>query len=127
MPKTKNISLEKLRMKKNWEFSYSPLKNLPMNLVMSYFAPNSLQLMSILMVFNFFLTPLKEITSNLSRFDTFENVEPIDAMLMKLCYIACWLCNLGVGVWKLNSMGLIPNARSDWLSWETALTVLERT
>ena len=32
---------------------------------------------------------------------------------------------LGLGVWKVNGMGLLPTTRSDWLAWEGAREPLE--
>lgn len=26
---------------------------------------------------------------------------------------------MGIGVYKLSSMGLLPNTRSDWVAWES--------
>ena len=36
----------------------------------------------------------------------------------KLIYMAFQLAILGLGVWKLAAMGLLPTAQSDWLAFE---------
>ncbi|KAG9130720.1 hypothetical protein Leryth_012679 [Lithospermum erythrorhizon] len=40
----------------------------------------------------------------------------VDLLLPKLVYIALNLVGLGIGVWKLNTLGLLPTHASDWVS-----------
>ncbi|KAH9618701.1 hypothetical protein KSS87_000685 [Heliosperma pusillum] len=40
----------------------------------------------------------------------------VDLLLPKLVYIALNLAGLCVGVWKLNTLGLLPTHASDWVS-----------
>ena len=47
-------------------------------------------------------------------------------ILMKLVYLLSCLINLIIGIWKLNSMGLIPNKQSDWLPFESKLLSKEK-
>jgi len=47
-------------------------------------------------------------------------------VLVRALYVLMQLVGLGLGVWKVNQMGLLPTTRSDWLAWETARTPLER-
>ncbi|SPQ22988.1 b27284f9-0714-4c07-898b-ca257c1f4914 [Thermothielavioides terrestris] len=37
---------------------------------------------------------------------------------LKLAYVVMQLVALALGIWKVNSMGLLPTTRSDWLAWE---------
>lgn len=39
--------------------------------------------------------------------------------LQKIAYIACNLMTLAVGLWKCQSMGLLPTGTGDWLAFET--------
>ena len=67
-------------------------------------------------------------------------------VMVKLVFVACNLMALGLGVWKVDKMGLLPyvdvlrfdecegfanvvdrTTRSDWLAWETAREPLERS
>ncbi|ODV97844.1 hypothetical protein PACTADRAFT_343 [Pachysolen tannophilus NRRL Y-2460] len=123
----KNFDLEKLKQKKAWEMAFSPAKNIPMNLIMSYFSPNSLQLIPIMMTLMLFINPGKEIFFGLKNLNLMETKSSYDLILMKACFILMCLGNMLIGVWKLNSMGLIPNTKSDWLSWESAVKVEEKS
>ncbi|CAA3008864.1 NRT1 PTR FAMILY [Olea europaea subsp. europaea] len=40
----------------------------------------------------------------------------VDLLLPKLVFIALNLVGLGMGVWKLNTLGLLPTHVSDWVS-----------
>ncbi|CDK29875.1 unnamed protein product [Kuraishia capsulata CBS 1993] len=118
----KNYDLQRLKMRKAWEMAYSPAKNIPMNLVMMYFSPNTLQLIPIMMTLMLFVNPLKEIWTVNQTFNDLDigetNEGGYDRFLMKVLYTLCSLGTMAVGVWKLNGMGLIPNSSSDWLAWE---------
>ena len=45
---------------------------------------------------------------------------------VKIVYILMQMMLLGLGIYKVNSMGLLPTTRSDWLAWETERQPLER-
>jgi ER membrane protein complex subunit 4 len=45
---------------------------------------------------------------------------------IKVVYVLMQLLLLGLGVYKVNAMGLLPTTRSDWLAWETERQPLER-
>lgn len=45
---------------------------------------------------------------------------------VKALYILMQCLLLGLGVYKVNSMGLFPTTRSDWLAWEYQKQPLER-
>ena len=45
---------------------------------------------------------------------------------IKAVYILMQFLLLGLGVYKINSMGLLPTTRSDWLAWESERQPLER-
>lgn len=90
-----------------------------MNLIMSYMSGNSLQLMSMMMTLTLFTGPLKAIFSIGTTFQGLETEKTKqDVLLAKATFIFLQLVVIAIGVYKLNSMGLIPNRRGDWLSWE---------
>lgn len=98
-----------------------------MNAIGMYMTGNSLQIFSIMMVFMLFKTPLTAILNLNNTFRMLESPGTKDKMLMvKLCFVACNLLAVGLGVWKVDKMGLLPTTRSDWLAWETAREPLER-
>ena len=79
-----------------------------------------------MMVWMLFTNPLKAIASINSTFRRFDN-ERTHARLwaVKGVFLLLQLAALGLGVWKVNGMGLLPNRRSDWLAWEGVREPLE--
>ncbi len=108
-----------LKVKKAWEVALAPAKALPMNAIMMYMSGNSLQIFSIMMVFMLFKNPLSGLLQTNEVFRRYETEGTKKNMwVVKLCYVAMQLLALGLGVWKVNGMGLLPTTRSDWLAWE---------
>ncbi|KAF4990824.1 hypothetical protein FDECE_14230 [Fusarium decemcellulare] len=118
--------MDTLKVKKAWEVALAPVKGLPMTAIMMYMSGNSLQIFSIMMVFMAFKNPLMGLVNTnqaLERFQTENNSAQL--LQVKLVYVACQLVALGVGIWKINTMGLLPTTRSDWLMWEAQREPLE--
>ncbi|WEW59084.1 hypothetical protein PRK78_004553 [Emydomyces testavorans] len=127
-PSTRKASeTDALKLKKAWEVAFAPAKQLPMNAIMMYMSGNSLQIFSIMMVFMLFKGPIQGLLATNSAFAKFET-EGIRTQLIgvKMVYVLMQLVLLGLGVWKVNAMGLLPTTRSDWLAWETEREPLER-
>ncbi|MCJ1348079.1 hypothetical protein MMC31_006310 [Peltigera leucophlebia] len=117
-----------LKIKKSWELALAPAKALPMNAIMMYMSGNSLQIFSIMMVFMLFKTPIQGLLQTNSVFTRYETEGTRKTLWMaKAMYVAMNLLALGLGIWKVNGMGLLPTTRSDWLAWETERVPLERT
>ena len=73
-----------------------------------------------MMVFMLFKNPLSGLLQTNEVFRRYETEANRDTMLAaKGCYVVMQLLALGLGVWKINQMGLLPTTRSDWLAWET--------
>lgn len=124
--KMQNYELKEFKKKKMWELATSPAKSILMNVGMSYMSPNDIQVIPIMMLFMLFINTFKEMfamNEKFSRLDTSidSEIDAYDLNIMKFVYFISCCGNLGVGVWKLNSMGLIPNRQSDWLGWESKL------
>ncbi|KAL8243774.1 hypothetical protein R6Q59_010032 [Mikania micrantha] len=116
-----------LKLKKAWEVALAPGKQLPMQAIMGYMSGNSLQIFSIMMVYMLFKNPIQGIMQTNQVFSKFESEGYRNQMLAtKAVYILMQLLLLALGVYKVNSMGLLPNTRSDWLAWEYERTPLER-
>ncbi|KAL6881117.1 hypothetical protein J3F83DRAFT_33477 [Trichoderma novae-zelandiae] len=108
-----------LKVKKAWEVALAPVKGLPMTAIMMYMSGNSLQIFSIMMVFMAFKNPIVGLMATNQAFERFRTDSNAGQILQtKLVYVAMQLLALAVGVWKINSMGLLPTTRSDWLMWE---------
>ncbi|KOG99302.1 chaperone EMC4 [Saccharomyces eubayanus] len=109
-----------LQVQKAWQIAFQPAKSIPMNIFMSYMSGTSLQIIPIMTALMLLSGPIKAILSTRSAFkpvlgnkETQSQVQT--AMLM---FIAFQGVLMYIGYRKLNSMGLIPNAKSDWLPWE---------
>ncbi|KAH1314270.1 hypothetical protein KXV31_002582 [Aspergillus fumigatus] len=116
-----------LKLKKAWEIALAPLKQIPMNAIMMYMSGNSLQIFSIMMVFMLFKGPIQGLMNTNTVFAKFDT-EGIRGKLIgvKAVYVLMQLVLLGLGIWKVNAMGLLPTTRSDWLAWESERQPLER-
>ncbi|GKT47389.1 ER membrane protein complex subunit 4 [Colletotrichum spaethianum] len=118
--------MDTLKVKKAWEVALAPVKNLPMTAIMMYMSGNSLQIFSIMMVVMAFKNPLMGLTAVNQAFERFESETNKGKMLqVKLAYVAMQFVALALAVWKVNSMGLLPTTRSDWLAWEAQREPLE--
>lgn len=118
----KSDKLDKLKSKRLWEITVKPAKSIPMNVLMMWMTPNSIQIISIMMILMLVRNAINDILSVNAAFKGHESdVSTYDLTVMKLLYVLCCSGNLIIGIWKLNSMGLIPNKTSDWISWEQPL------
>lgn len=101
--------MDTLKVKKAWEVALAPVKSLPMTFIMMYMSGNSLQIFSIMMVFMAFKNPIMGLANTNQAFERFQT-ETNNAKILqtKLVYVVMQLVALGVGVWKINGMGLLP-------------------
>lgn len=78
-----------------------------------------------MMVFMLFKTPLTAIMNVQNTFSKLESERTKDQFIMvKLCFIACNLLAVGLGVWKVDKMGLLPYVDFDGRLADTMLTNL---
>ncbi|KAL4756776.1 ER membrane protein complex subunit 4 [Aspergillus foveolatus] len=124
---SKPAETDTLKLKKAWEIALAPSKQIPMNAIMMYMSGNSLQIFSIMMVFMLFKGPIQGLINTNNVFAKFDS-ETLRGKLLgvKAVYVLMQFVLLGLGVWKVNAMGLLPTTRSDWLAWESERQPLER-
>ncbi|EAU34920.1 conserved hypothetical protein [Aspergillus terreus NIH2624] len=123
----KPAETDTLKLKKAWEIALAPSKQIPMNAIMMYMSGNSLQIFSIMMVFMLFKGPIQGLINTNTVFAKFDTEGTRGKLLgVKAIYIVMQLVLLGLGVWKVNAMGLLPTTRSDWLAWESERQPVER-
>lgn len=92
-----------------------------------YMTGNTLQIFSIFMVFTLFKSPIMAVMGMQRTFAPYETPGTSGRLIgVKIVYILCNLLMLGLGIWKVNGMGLLPTTRSDWLAWESERTWSER-
>ena len=104
--------MDTLKLKKAWEVALAPAKSIPMNAVMMYMSGNTLQIFSIMMVFMLFKTPIQALLQTNQAFARFETPGTAGKLfLVKATYVLMNLLALALGVWKVNSMGLLPYVR----------------
>lgn len=113
---------DELKLRRAREQAFSPAKNIPMNLIMSYFSGSSLQVITLSMTWMmFFNGPIKQlitVNDQFSKLETERNLSNI--FVFKVIYCFFVILTMCVGVYKLSSMGILPNTASDWVAWETS-------
>ncbi|BGP50783.1 hypothetical protein JCM10450v2_006709 [Rhodotorula kratochvilovae] len=122
--KPKDVDLAALRQQKAWELALAPAKAVPMQAFMMYMSGGGIQIFSIMSVW--FL--LKQAVSGMlgvdKAFAPFEAASKTktpasDAaaqsfLEQKIVYVLCQFALLAVGLWKCNSMGILPTSAADW-------------
>jgi hypothetical protein len=89
-----------------------------MNAIMMYMSGNSLQIFSIMMVFMLFKGPIQGLIATNAQFLKFETESNRTKIWgCKAVYVLMQFALLGMGVWKVNAMGLLPYALFLILSW----------
>jgi hypothetical protein len=100
---------------RSWDIATGPLKQAPMNVMISWMAGNSIALFPIMFVGMLLFRPLQ---SMFTMSKAFEAIEPGQySFLQKLIYLFGNLVNLGIALYKCHSMGLLPTYASDWLAF----------
>ncbi|KAI9722480.1 MAG: hypothetical protein M1828_004727 [Chrysothrix sp. TS-e1954] len=103
------VEMDALKLKKAWEVAIAPAKQLPMNAVGMWMTGNSLQIFSLFMVFTLFKSPLQALIGLNTTFSRFESEGIKSQMLMvKAVFVLTNLLALGLGIYKVNQMGLLP-------------------
>ncbi|KAI7997898.1 ER membrane protein complex subunit 4 [Camellia lanceoleosa] len=103
------------KSQKAWEVAQSPFKNLLMMGFMMWMAGNTVHLFSIGITFSALWQPISALQGVGKVFQPYKD-NKVDLLGPKLLFIALNLGGLALGVWKLNSLGLLPTHASDWVS-----------
>jgi len=112
-----NSSIKQIKEKKVWEIATSPFKNIMMTGLMAYLSGNSLQIFSIMMTAIAIFTPLKAILTTKSAFERYADLGISSLFIPTLIYIALNGAALAIGIYKVNTLGLLPTSLSDWVSF----------
>ena len=98
-----------MKVKKAWEVALGPVKQLPMTAFMMYMSGNGLQIFSIMMVVMAFKNPIMGLFATNQAFQRFESPGTVSQLFwIKVVYMWMQVLALGLGVWKVNQMGLLP-------------------
>ncbi|CAN6482243.1 unnamed protein product [Victoria cruziana] len=103
------------KAQKAWEVAQAPFKNLFMMGFMMWMAGNTVHLFSIGITFSALWQPISALQSVGKVFEPYKDSR-VDTVAPKLVFIALNLAAMGLGVWKLNALGLLPTHASDWVS-----------
>ncbi|KAH9534811.1 hypothetical protein CY35_17G023000 [Sphagnum magellanicum] len=103
------------KQQKAWEAAQAPFRNLFMMGFMMWMAGNTVHLFSIGITFSALWQPISALQGISKVFEPFKDART-DILLPKLLFIAMNFAALGLGLYKLNSLGLLPTHASDWVS-----------
>ncbi|KAJ9184112.1 hypothetical protein P3X46_007884 [Hevea brasiliensis] len=103
------------KAQKAWEVAQAPFKNLLMMGFMMWMAGSTVHLFSIGITFSALWQPISALQGVGKVFEPYKDGK-IDLLGPKLLFIALNLGGLALGVWKLNTLGLLPTHASDWVS-----------
>lgn len=119
--KVEEDNVTALLIQKAWQIALAPAKTIPMNLIMSYMSGTSLQIIPIMTALMLLSGPVKAIFNTREAFKPVLDSKNIQSEIVPQMglYVLFQIALMYIGLRKLNAMGLIPNTKSDWLSWET--------
>lgn len=100
---------------RSWDIALGPLKQAPMNVMISWMAGNSIALFPIMFVGMLLFRPLQSMFTLSKAFEAIESGQY--SLVQKLIYLLGNLVNLGIALYKCHSMGLLPTYASDWLAF----------
>lgn len=100
---------------RSWEIALGPIKQAPMNVMISWMAGNSIALFPIMFAGMLLFRPFQSMFTLSKAFEAIESGE--NALLQKLVYLLGNFVNLGIALYKCHSMGLLPTYASDWLAF----------
>ncbi|EPS60039.1 hypothetical protein M569_14765, partial [Genlisea aurea] len=103
------------KAQKAWEIAQAPMKNLFMMAFMMWMAGSTVHLFSIGITFSALFQPINALRAVGKAFEPFKD-KRVDLLAPKLVFVALNLVGLGLGIWKLNTLGLLPTHVSDWVS-----------
>ncbi|KAK1274754.1 hypothetical protein QJS04_geneDACA003879 [Acorus gramineus] len=103
------------KAQKAWEVAQAPFKNLLMMGFMMWMAGSTVHLFSIGITFSALWQPISALQGVGKVFEPFKDSR-VELLAPKLLFIALNLAGLALGVWKLNTLGLLPTHASDWVS-----------
>ncbi|KAG0254003.1 hypothetical protein BG011_006024 [Mortierella polycephala] len=132
---TKNkMDNELLKVKKAWDVALAPGKQLPMQAFMLWMSGNSVQIFSVAITAMLMFSPIKALMNMSQVFERYETLSPVKVSFMnsklalpKLAFVAMQILTILLGMWKLNSMGLLPTSHSDWLAFLDPKVPLEHS
>eukprot|EP00245_Coleochaete_scutata_P006169 TRINITY_DN20368_c0_g1_i1.p1 TRINITY_DN20368_c0_g1~~TRINITY_DN20368_c0_g1_i1.p1 ORF type:complete len:175 (-),score=33.33 TRINITY_DN20368_c0_g1_i1:413-937(-) len=120
----KEVMEADFKNQKAMEFGQSPFKQVLMMGFMMYMAGTQINLFTIGIVVSGVWQPINALRNLDKSFEPFK--DPRNSLLLpKLMFVLLQLAALGLCVWKLNALGLLPTHSSDWVSSLSPPSVIE--
>lgn len=113
---------DKLVIKKSWDIALGPIKGVPMNMFLLYMSGNSISIFPIMMVGMMLVRQVKALWATNA---TFSSIEGTHAILQKVTFLLGNLAQLGLALYKCQSLGLLPTHASDWLAFQEPALQME--
>ncbi|XKL60659.1 hypothetical protein PGB90_007716 [Kerria lacca] len=104
----------RLIIKKSWDLALGPIKQVPMNMFLVYMAGNSISIFPIMMIGMIIIRSVKAL---FTIQQAFKMIEGKHAASQKIVYFIGNIVNVGVALYKCQSLGLLPTHASDWLAF----------
>ncbi|CAB3410092.1 unnamed protein product [Caenorhabditis bovis] len=108
---------EHLAKKRAWDMAIGPIKSLPMNMFMMYMAGGSVSIFPIMMVGMMLWRPIKALFAVNATFKPLEGTGTGSMLIHKIVFCLGNLGAIGLAIYKVHTMGLLPNTPSDWLEF----------
>ncbi|GMR33419.1 hypothetical protein PMAYCL1PPCAC_03614 [Pristionchus mayeri] len=106
-----------LAKKRAWDVAMAPAKSLPMNAFMMYMAGRTVSIFPMMMVAMMVWRPMKALFTVNATFQTLESEDTGSLLLNKIVFVLGNLGAIGLAIYKVHTMGLLPNTPSDWLEF----------
>jgi len=113
-----------LKLKKAWDIALAPAKTIPMNAFMLWMSGSGIQIFSILITGMLLMQPVRALVALPKAFVGYETKRG-SLLMPKLAFVCAQILVLAMGLYKLQSMGLLPTAASDWLAFLPPKQALE--
>ncbi|KJH47078.1 hypothetical protein DICVIV_06838 [Dictyocaulus viviparus] len=108
---------EHLAKKRAWDVAMAPAKSLPMNMFMMYMAGRSVSIFPIMMVGMMLWRPAKALFSVNATFKPLEDQNAGNLIIHKIIFVLGNMGAIALAIYKVHTMGLLPNTPSDWLEF----------
>uniref|UniRef100_A0A6B2LPR2 ER membrane protein complex subunit 4 n=1 Tax=Arcella intermedia TaxID=1963864 RepID=A0A6B2LPR2_9EUKA len=102
-------------MKKAWEIASSPFSMIVMYGIFFWLTPNSPNIFTIAFPVYALFVPIKAIFSINQTFQGVENPKKSDLLPYKMMFGAIQVLFVGLALWKISKMGLLPVNDADWV------------
>jgi hypothetical protein len=112
--KKKQVSIEKLKLKRAMEIGYAPGKNLLMTGFMLWMSGANVNIFSMMITGMAVINPIKALFNVNGAYKALDDGK-LDLTMAKLTYLAMNLLGLAMGLYKCATMGLLPLTSSDWV------------